>query len=387
MAYIKRAIISKVFSGSGFETNRLSFYLSDDKIIKADLDLEIKENDLVIKEFEGANIEDDFIEAASVLWQENKVIGNKSAILANIVAAKCLAILDSKPLYRILSDYYDFEPKMPKPLLNVFNGGLYGDTNLDFDEYLLIPSIHNKSSLKEFLDKFVKTRNILGELLFKKGFDTDIGLFGGYAPDLVSSINAFEFIITAALKAGFNFENDIFLGVSIGAHHLFDTETKKYLFQLDRHYLGPTDLAGVYQEWFKRYNIGYLEDLAAISDKESWKKISAEFRDIFYLASSQISNHDLAQKFIDQKIGNTVVIKLNQFAGFFDLLKFVKQVKKYNYGLILASAINETEDDFLADLSVALPFDGVKFGSLARSERVSKYNRLIEIERELADFI
>lgn len=387
MVYVRQAILNKIFSGSGFETNRLSFYLSDGKIVEADLDLEIDENDFIIKEFEGASIEDDFIDIASSLWQENKTIGKNSATLANIVAAKCLAGIESKSVYRILADYYGFEPKIPKPLLNLFNGGLYGDTNLDFDEYLLIPSIHNKTSLKEFLDKFAKTRIVLGELLFKKGFDTDIGLFGGYAPDLTSSINAFELIVTSALKTGFNFENDILLGVSIGAHHLFDVETKKYLFQLDRNYLEPTDLIGVYREWFKRYNIGYLEDLAAVSDKESWKKVSAEFRDNFYLASNQIKSSKEAQEFINKKIGNTIVVKINQFDDFADLFKFAKQVKKHNYSLILSSAINETEDSFLADLAVAFPFDGVKFGSLARSERVSKYNRLVRIERELSEFI
>ncbi len=317
---------------------------------------------------------------------------NKSKLGANAILSVSLACaragafaLDME-LYEYISKSYalgasDFV--MPTPCFNIFNGGKHADTNLDFQEFMIIPVLD--TSLKEKVRIGAEIFHSLGQVLKKAGFDTDVGNEGGYAPDIVSSIQAIELIMAAAIKAGFKPGSQIALGVDVGSSQLYNKADGKYIFKLDRSSYTAATLTGLYYEWFRKYPIIYIEDGLAEDDWAGWQKLNKELGSNIMLVGDDlyVTNLERLRKGLKEHAANAILIKPNQVGTLTETINCIKLAKKHNYKIIVSHRSGETTDDFIADLAVAAGADYIKAGSLARGERIAKYNRLMEIEENL----
>jgi enolase len=271
------------------------------------------------------------------------------------------------------------EPKIPTPIFNIFNGGRHADTNLDFQEFLIIPK---KSSAAAMVRMGAEIFHELGKVLKESDYDTDTGLEGGYAPDLDSSIEAIEFILAAALRAGYKPGGDIYLGVDVGSSLLYEATTKKYIFPLDNIYFSSANLIGLYEEWLKKYPFIYIEDGLAEDDWDNWRALTAELGNKILIAGDDLfatSSARLRQG-LKEKAANSIIIKPNQAGTVTETIDCITLAQKHNYQIIISHRSGETNDDFIVDLAVACGAEYLKAGSLSRGERLAKYNRLLEIE-------
>jgi len=291
--------------------------------------------------------------------------------------------------------------KMPTPFFNIFNGGKHADTNLDFQEFMIIPLTPfskggknppnpplSKGGKKDFAEKVRMGAEIfhkLGWILKKAGFDTDVGSEGGYAPDIVSSIQAIELILAAVLEAGYTPGKDIGLGIDVGSSELYNKKAEKYIFKLDRANFTNTTLVGLYYEWFRKYPIISLEDGLAEDDWEGWRELTKELGEEMLIIGDDLfaTNINRLRRGLKEKAANTILIKPNQVGTLSETMECVKFAQKHNYKIMVSHRSGETNDDFIADLAVAVGADYIKAGSLSRGERVAKYNRLMEIENNL----
>jgi enolase len=310
------------------------------------------------------------------------------SLLISLAVNRAVAKTNNTEFYEHLNKAYGLKEAiyvLPTPLFNMFNGGAHADTNLDFEEFLLVPLSKNQKDFAQKVSDAVMVYHELGKELKTAGFDTDVGIFGGYAPDMVSSIQAIELIMSACQEAGFTWTKDFGLGVDVGAKHL-SSGRGNYLFKLDHSQITGTNLLQVYEDWRRDYHLVYLEDPLAPSDNTNWRALTQELGDKVVLAGDELfagSEAKFRQNLKDLS-ANTVVVKLSQMASLGEAIALIKLAHEHNYQIVLASDDEETEDNLLADLAVATSAEYIKAGSLARSERVAKLNRLIEIEQDLA---
>lgn len=225
----------------------------------------------------------------------------------------------------------------------------------------------------------------LGHILKQAGYDTDVGNEGGYAPDINSSIQAIELIMAATIKAGYKPGTDIALGIDVGSSQLYNKADGKYVFKLDHASFTSATLSGLYYEWFRKYPLIYLEDGLAEDDWAGWQKLNKELGSEIMLAGDDlfVTNLERLRQGLKQQAANAIIIKPNQVGTLSQTMACVKLAKQHNYKVIVSHRSGETADDFIADLAVAVQADYIKAGSLARGERVGKYNRLMEIEEQL----
>ena len=321
---------------------------------------------------------------------------NKSQLGANAILSVSLAsaragakALDLE-LYEYISRSYKLDSsadgknyKFPTPCFNIFNGGKHADTNLDFQEFMIIPVL--ETSFKEKVRIGAEIFHSLGHILKKAGFDTDVGNEGGYAPDIVSSIQAIELIMAATVKSGFKPGVQVALGVDVGSSQLYNKVDGKYIFKLDRASFTAITLTGLYYEWFRKYPIIYIEDGLAEDDWAGWQELNKELGSNIMLVGDDLfaTNLESLRKGLKERAANAILIKPNQAGTLTETIDCVKLAKKHNYKVIVSHRSGETTDDFISDLAVAVSADYIKAGSLARGERVAKYNRLMEIEENL----
>lgn len=315
---------------------------------------------------------------------------NKSKIGANAILSVSLAcaragsLAESMELYEYIGKSYELRvascEHMPTPCFNIFNGGKHADTNLDFQEFMIIPVL--KTDFKEKVRIGSEIFHCLGDILKKAGFDTDVGNEGGYAPDIVSSIQAIELIMAAAVKAGFKPGSQIALGIDVGSSQLYNKADGKYVFKLDRASFTSSTLVGLYHEWFRKYPVIYIEDGLSEDDWSGWKELNKELGSSAMLVGDDlfVTNIERLRKGLKELAANAILIKPNQVGTLSETVECAKLAKKHNYKIIVSHRSGETADDFIADLSVAVQADYIKAGSLSRGERVAKYNRLMEIE-------
>ncbi|MFH1255614.1 MAG: phosphopyruvate hydratase, partial [bacterium] len=332
-----------------------------------------------------------------------------NAILSvSLACARAGALASGKELYEYIAEKFEFikspvpplikgafqikSPRppllkgvfrMPTPCFNIFNGGKHADTNLDFQEFMIIPVL--EADFKEKVRIGAEIFHCLGDILKKAGFDTDVGNEGGYAPDIASSIQAIELIMAAAVKSGFKPGSQIALGVDVGSSQLYNKDGGKYIFKLDRASFTAGTLTGLYYEWFRKYPIIYIEDGLAEDDWSGWKELNKELGSNIMLVGDDlfVTNIERLRKGLKERAANAILIKPNQVGTLSETAACVKLAQKHNYKIIVSHRSGETVDDFIADLAVAVHADYIKAGSLSRGERVAKYNRLMEIEENL----
>jgi enolase len=320
-------------------------------------------------------------------------LGGNAILSVSLACARASAYQSGLELYDYIAKTYDFEDlSLPTPCFNIFNGGKHADTNLDFQEFMIIP---NRLS-----DKFKDNKNNiffemaragseifheLGLILKKAGFDTDVGNEGGYAPDIISSIQAIELIISAIINAGYEPGKDISLGIDVGSSALYNKANNKYVFKLDQAQFTANNLVGLYYEWFRKYPIIYLEDGVAEDDWAGWRELTKILGQEIMIVGDDlfVTNIKRLRQGLKEKVANSIIIKPNQVGTLSETVETVKLAQKHKYKIIVSHRSGETCDDFISDLAVACGAQFIKAGSLSRGERLAKYNRLTKIENIL----
>lgn len=310
-------------------------------------------------------------------------LGANSILSVSFACARLAALQSKQELFLYLQKTYNFSnPQIPIPLFNIFNGGKHSDTNLDFQEFLFIPK---KKSAAEMIRQGAEVFHSLGNELREAGYDSDVGLEGGYAPDLESSIEAIELIMSAAIRAGYNPGIDFNLGIDIGSSVLYDKNSERYIFPLDKAYFQAGSLIALYEAWTQKYPITYIEDGLAKDDILNWKELSSSLGQKALIVGDDLfaSNETRLRLGIKENLANAIIIKANQIGTLTETMDCVKLALKHNYKVIISHRSGETNDDFISDLAVACGASYLKAGSLSRGERVAKYNRLLDIEAKL----
>jgi enolase len=315
--------------------------------------------------------------------KNKKRLGANAILSVSLACARAGALAEGVELYEYIALKFKIQNskfKIPTPCFNIFNGGKHADTNLDFQEFMIIPL--TKISFAEKVRMGAEIFHELGRVLKSAGFDTDVGSEGGYAPDIASSIQAIELIMAASMRAGYKPGRDAGLGIDVGSSELYNPETKKYIFKLDRANFTADNLIGLYNEWFRKYPIISIEDGLSEDDWQGWSELTRELGQEIMLIGDDLfaTNTDRLRQGIKERAANSILIKPNQAGTLTETVGCVKLAQKHNYKIMVSHRSGETTDDFIADLAVAVGADFIKAGSLSRGERVSKYNRLMEIE-------
>ncbi len=312
---------------------------------------------------------------------ENKARLGANAILGvSLAVAKAAAAARGLPLYRFLGG--PSATTLPVPLMNIINGGAHADTNVDFQEFMIVPV--GASTFAEAVRFGAETFRALGGVLAGSGYSTTVGDEGGFAPRLRSNVEAIELILEAIAKAGYRPGSDIALALDPAASEFFDGG--EYVFKKSD---GSTrDAEGMirfYGDWIRQYPIVSIEDGLAEDDWRGWKELTAEFGKKTQLVGDDLfvtSIHRLARG-IDEGVANAILIKLNQVGTLTETLQAMELARSVGYRTVISHRSGETEDTTIADLAVATGAGQIKSGSLSRTERTCKYNQLLRIEEEL----
>jgi len=312
---------------------------------------------------------------------DKRRLGANSVLAASLACARAGAKASGQELFSYLASAYGFAApgRLPVPIFNIFNGGVHADTNLDFQEFHVIPK---RQSVAEMVRLGAEIFARLGRELRSAGYDSDVGTEGGYAPDIDSSLEAIELILAAASRTGYKAGEDFWLGVDVGASLLYDQEKRRYVFPLDRAFFSADNLIGLYSEWLKKYPFLYIEDGLDQDAWEDWRTLTAELGGKLVLAGDDFfaTNPERLSRGLSEKAANAIIIKPNQAGTLSEAVDCLKLAQKHGYKIIVSHRSGETNDDFIADLAVAASADYLKAGSLSRGERLAKYNRLMAIE-------
>ncbi|MBC8109640.1 MAG: phosphopyruvate hydratase [Verrucomicrobia bacterium] len=316
---------------------------------------------------------------------KNKAKLGANAILAvSLAVAKAAAQEAGLPLFRYIGGVS--ANTLPVPMMNILNGGSHADNSIDFQEFMIMPV--KNDSFSEALRKGTQVFHTLKKVLKDKGLSTNVGDEGGFAPNIKSNVEAIEVVLEAIEKAGFKPGEDMFIAMDAAVSEFYDADTKMYHFKKSTgDKLTSSQMADYWTDWVKKYPIISIEDGMAEDDWAGWKlhteavssKIQLVGDDLF------VTNVERLQRGIDEKIGNAILVKVNQIGSLTETIAAVNLAKRNAYKSIMSHRSGETEDSTIADLAVALNTGQIKTGSASRSDRMAKYNQLIRIEEELGE--
>ena len=307
-------------------------------------------------------------------------LGANAILGVSMAVARAAAVSLGLPLFRYLGGAN--AALLPVPCMNIINGGKHADNNVDFQEFMIAP--HNAPSFAEAIRMGIETFHSLKGILTKKGYSTGVGDEGGFAPSLKSNVEAVELILEAITKAGYAPDADISICLDPAASEMW--EDGKYLFfKSDKSTKTSEQMVKQWSDWAKQYPIVLLEDGMAENDWNGWKMLTQELGSKIELVGDDIfcTNPAILQKGIDEKIGNSILIKLNQIGTVTETLDTIELAKQNNYNCFISHRSGETEDTTIADLTVATGAGHLKTGSGCRSERIAKFNQLLRIEKQL----
>lgn len=309
---------------------------------------------------------------------------NKSKLGANailgvsIAVCKATALERRMPLYRYIGGCNAKE--LPVPMMNILNGGVHADNNLDIQEFMIMPA--GFGDFATALRAGVEVFHTLKKILKKKGLNTSVGDEGGFAPDLSSNEEAITLILQAIESSGYASGKDIYLALDVAASEFF----KNGSYHFEGRKVSSNDIISYYEKMISRYPILSIEDGLSESDWDGWKVLTQRLGKKIQLVGDDIfvTNTKIIKKGIGLGIANSVLIKLNQIGTLTETLDAIEISKRAGYTAIISHRSGETEETTIADLAVACNTGFIKTGSLARGERVTKYNRLLRIEEELS---
>jgi len=311
-----------------------------------------------------------------------KSLGANAILSVSMAVAQAAASAQFKPLFEYLGNKKSYV--LPVPLINILNGGSHADNNVDIQEFMIVPA--GLPNFREAIRAAAEIFHSLKKNLKKTGYSTSIGDEGGFAPNLKSNEHAIDLILESIHEAGYRDGQDIYLALDVAASEFFEKD--KYIFKKsDGRARDIDEMIQLYITLTSRYPIISIEDGLAEDDWEGWKTLTEEMGHKIQLVGDDIfvTNLQRFKKGIENRIANSILIKLNQIGTLTETIETVKQANKSGYTAVISHRSGETEDTFIADLSVALETGQIKTGSVSRSERVAKYNRLLEIEEELGD--
>ncbi len=318
---------------------------------------------------------------------ENKHILGANAILGvSMACAHAGAKVTNLPLYKYLRGLYSFEDRrfrLPTPLMNVFNGGLHADTNLDVQEFIIIP--HAFPTFSRKLQAGVEVFHALHDVLADADLDTDVGNEGGYAPDVGKTTDALDYLVTAIKKAKYKPGKEISLGMDIAASEFFDHRTGFYHLRTDRRKLTGEGMTEMIGDWMKKYPLLTIEDPLDQDAWEDWTTFTKAHGDKLTVIGDDfyVTNVDRLARGIETDATNAILIKMNQIGTVSETMDTIRLAKEHGQKLVISHRSGETCDATIADLAVAVNAEYIKTGAPSRSERLAKYNRLLEIEEEL----
>ncbi|MGB3863115.1 MAG: phosphopyruvate hydratase [Candidatus Aminicenantaceae bacterium] len=313
---------------------------------------------------------------------------SKENLGANAILSVSMAVADAsarelgKPLYAYLGHAEKF--LLPTPMINILNGGSHADNNMDIQEFMIVPA--GSPTFTEAIRVSAEVFHHLKKNLKKRGLNTAVGDEGGFAPNLKSNEEALDLIMESIQNAGYAPGKDIFLALDVAASEFFTDNT--YVFKKsDGSKKSTQEMIDFYADLIEKYPIVSIEDGFDEDDWDSWKTMTDVFGKKIQLVGDDIfvTNLKRFQRGVEQGITNSILIKLNQIGTLTETIQTVRYAQENGYTTVISHRSGETEDTFIADLSVALNAGQIKTGSLSRSERVAKYNRLLEIEEELGD--
>jgi enolase len=313
---------------------------------------------------------------------ENKSRLGANAILGvSMAAARAAAIACDIPLYQHIGGIN--ARVLPVPMMNIINGGAHAANNLDIQEFMILP--FGAGSISDAIRMGAETFHNLKKILKGEGLSTAVGDEGGFAPNLKSNEQALEYIINAIEAAGYRPGKDIGIALDAAASEFY--RDGKYVFQSEGKSLSAIDLIDYYESLIEKYPLYSIEDGLAEGDWDSWELMTQRLGDSTQIVGDDIfvTNPDIFKQGIERGIGNSILIKLNQIGTLTETLDTIQMAKDSGYTTVVSHRSGETEDSFIADLSVGVNAGQIKTGSMSRSDRVAKYNQLIRIEEMLGD--
>ena len=311
---------------------------------------------------------------------ENKTnLGANATLAVSLANSKCSALSNKKSLFKNLGNSFS----LPIPLMNIINGGAHADNDLNIQEFMIRPD-----SAKNFMDAIEKCYVViqnLKKLLKSKNMLTNVGDEGGFAPSINTNEQALELIVSSIEKSNLKPGEDIVICLDVAANELINKKGE-YSIQ-SKNYTSVEDNISYYKKLISSYPIKSIEDPFAEEDWESWKKITNEIGKSVQIVGDDlfVTNVKRLSKGIKEKSANCILVKPNQIGTLTETLEVISMAKAADFNTIISHRSGDTEDTFIADLAVATKSSQIKTGSLARSERVAKYNRLLRVEEELGN--
>ncbi|MFM8806784.1 MAG: phosphopyruvate hydratase [Sphingomonadales bacterium] len=309
-------------------------------------------------------------------------LGANAMLAVSMAAAKAAAEEAALPLFRYVGGTN--AKVLPMPMMNILNGGAHADNKIDFQEFMVMPV--GASNFSEGLRWGVEIFHALKNVLKKKGYSTNVGDEGGFAPNIQSNEEAIEMVLTAIDAAGYKAGSQIKIAMDAANSELWNSKKKKYVFHKSSgKEMSSEQLVKYWEGWIKKYPICSIEDGMAEDDWAGWKMLTEAVGDRCQLVGDDlfVTNVTRLQQGIDKQIGNALLVKVNQIGTLTETINAVTLAQHNGYNTIMSHRSGETEDSTIADLAVALNCAQIKTGSASRSDRMAKYNQLIRIEEQL----
>lgn len=316
---------------------------------------------------------------------ENKGNLGANAILAvSLASAKAAAIESNMPLYRYVGGVN--ANTLPIPLMNILNGGSHADNSIDFQEFMIMPvgAETFSQALRMGAEVFHNLKNVLKE----KGYSTNVGDEGGFAPNIKSNEEAIETVLTAIEKAGYKPGKEIYIAMDAATTEFYDEKTGLYSFKKsDGRKMTSSEMVTYWKEWTSKYPILSIEDGLAEDDWKGWAELTKAIGDKVQIVGDDlfVTNSKRLAKGINEGVANSILVKVNQIGSLTETIDAVNLATKNSYTNIMSHRSGETEDVTIADLAVALNSGQIKTGSASRTDRIAKYNQLLRIEEELGN--
>jgi len=316
---------------------------------------------------------------------DNKAnLGANAMLAVSLACAKAAASEGGQELYNYIGGVNARE--LPIPMMNILNGGSHADNSIDFQEFMVMPI--SATSFSEGLKMGTEVFHYLKEELKSKGYSTNVGDEGGFAPNLESNEKAIEIVLKAIETAGYRPGEDMYISMDAAASEFYNAEENVYhLHQSTGDKLTPTEMVDYWVDWTRKYPILSIEDGLDEDDWDAWKNLTNKIGDKVQLVGDDlfVTNVDRLGRGIENNIANSILIKVNQIGTLTETIDAVQMAQKNSYTSVMSHRSGETEDTTIADLAVALNCGQIKTGSASRSDRMAKYNQLLRIEEMLGE--
>ncbi len=314
--------------------------------------------------------------------EAKEILGANSILAVSLACARAAAESLGVPLYRHLGGTNACH--LPVPMMNIVNGGVHANNNVDFQEFMIMPI--SAACFSEALRMGAEIFHNLKKELSSKGYSTAVGDEGGVSPDLKSNEEAVEMILKAVERAGYRPEEDVLIALDVAASELY--QQNRYVFvKSGEDSKTAEEMIELYELWLRRYPVYSIEDGLAEDDWQGWEKLTQTLGDRVQLVGDDlfVTNLKRLERGIQNGVANAILIKLNQIGTLTETIRAIEMAKAHEYIPIISHRSGETEDTFITDLAVATNADQIKTGSTSRTDRVAKYNQLLRVEEDLGE--